>query len=77
VNAMKRLAPPQALRKPFEEYLDSRREVQEWDRDALVAAEEGDAAEYAAARENRNVTEDDRKALAEEIGFRICSGSDL
>jgi hypothetical protein len=29
------------------------------------------------ARESRDQTEGDRKALAEAVGFRECSGSDL
>jgi hypothetical protein len=79
-NAVERfeaLDPPPGSASAYNAYLASQREVMRWDRDALAAAEAEDAVAYAEARESRNRTEDDRKRLAEEVGFEECSGSDL
>jgi hypothetical protein len=78
-NAVERfeaLAPPPALAPVFTRYVASQREVREWDRDALVAAEAEDPTAYVEARETRNDTESDRRGMAEEIGFHVCSGSE-
>jgi hypothetical protein len=77
VEQFEALDPPQSLATAYGAYVAAQREVMEWDRDALAAAESEDAAAYAEARESRDQTEDDRKALAEAVGFRECSGSDL
>ncbi|HEX6781880.1 MAG TPA: serine/threonine-protein kinase [Solirubrobacterales bacterium] len=79
-NAVERfeaLVPPPSLEAAYDRYVGSQREVREWDRDALAAAEAEDPTAYVEAREDRNDTEDDRKVLAEEVGFEECSGSDL
>jgi protein kinase-like protein len=77
VREFNALRPPRSLERAYEKYVGSREQVNQWDRDALRAAEAGDEAAYREAREDRNDTEDDRKVLAEEVGFRECSGSDL
>jgi serine/threonine protein kinase len=78
-NAVKQfeaLVPPPTLESKYARYVASQREVRKWDRDALAAAEAEDATAYLEARETRNDTEADRKQLAEEIGFHVCSGSE-
>ncbi|HEY8501564.1 MAG TPA: serine/threonine-protein kinase [Solirubrobacterales bacterium] len=77
VREFNALTPPESLERAYEKYVGSREQVNQWDRDALRAAEAGDEAAYREAREDRNDTEDDRKVLAEEVGFKECSGSDL
>ena len=77
VEQFEALVPPQAVAPAYDDYVASQREVMEWDRDALAAAESGDAVAYGEARQARDETEDERKRLAEAVGFRVCSGSDL
>jgi hypothetical protein len=76
VDRFEALVPPKALKSAFDQYVASQREVRQWDRDALAAAEAEDSTAYLEAREARNDTEGDRKQLAEEIGFHVCSGSE-
>jgi hypothetical protein len=76
VEQFEALAPPQALESQYARYVASQREVRQWDRDALAAAEAEDPTAYLQARETRNETEAERKQLAEEIGFHVCSGSE-
>ena len=77
VDQFEALDPPKGLASAYDAYVASQREVMGWDRDALAAAEAEDAAAYSEARETRNATEDERKQLAEAVGFHVCSGSDL
>jgi Protein kinase domain len=77
VREMEALVPPKSKQDEFEEYLESRREVAQWDKDALQAAQQGDALAYREAYDNRNDTEDNRKRMSEAIGFTVCSGSAL
>jgi len=76
VQQFESLAPPAELKAAYGDYLDSQREVKQWDRDALAAAEAEDSAAYLEARQARDETEAERKRLAEEIGFHVCSGSE-
>ena len=76
VDQFEALAPPPALESVYDQYVASQREVREWDRDALTAAEAEDATAYVEARQTRDNTEADRKQMAEEIGFHVCSGSE-
>jgi hypothetical protein len=77
VRRFEGLVPPPSLQKPYERYVRSQERVREWDRDALRAARAGDEAAYLAAREDRNETEPERQRLAEAVGFRTCSNSEL
>ncbi|MFN8163994.1 MAG: hypothetical protein U0R26_09260 [Solirubrobacterales bacterium] len=77
VRQFNELEPPAPLRKPYAKYVASQEEVAQWDRDALRAAENGDATAYLTAREDRNATQEARRQLAEAVGFRVCSGSEL
>ena len=76
VEQFEALVPPPALKSEYAHYVASQREVRQWDRDALAAAEAEDPTAYLEARETRDDTEGDRKQLAEEIGFHVCSGSE-
>jgi regulator of protease activity HflC (stomatin/prohibitin superfamily) len=76
VEQFQALTPPSSLEPAYDRYLASQREVRQWDRDALAAAEAEDPAGYLEAREARDETEGDRKRMAEEIGFHVCSGSE-
>ena len=76
VDQFEALVPPQSLKPAYDRYVASQREVRQWDRDALAAAEAEDPTAYVEARETRNDTEGDRQRMAEEIGFHVCSGSE-
>ncbi len=76
VDQFEALVPPPGLESAYGRYVASQREVREWDRDALAAAEAEDPTAYVEARETRNNTEADRRRMAEEIGFHVCSGSE-
>jgi hypothetical protein len=73
VTDLEKLVPPKEVEKEFDEYLSSRRRVAGWDEDALTAAEAEDAAAYQVAYENRTNSEPEREALADKIGFKVCS----
>jgi hypothetical protein len=78
-KAMRRfeeLKPPPALKQDYDAYLKSQKQVAQWDEDALKAAEKEDLSAYLDAREERDATEEERKALAEAVGFHVCSGSE-
>jgi serine/threonine protein kinase len=77
VRRFNALEPPPPLRKKYEAYVSSQEEVAQWDREALEAAEAGDEAAERQAREDNWNTEDERQELAESVGFRECSGSEL
>ncbi|HEX3041864.1 MAG TPA: serine/threonine-protein kinase [Solirubrobacterales bacterium] len=76
VEQFEALVPPQSLKAAYNRYVASQREVKQWDRDALAAAEAEDPTVYVEARETRTDSEADRKQMAEEIGFHVCSGSE-
>jgi hypothetical protein len=76
VKQFEALAPPPAMESEYARYVASQREVRQWDRDALAATKADDPTAYLEARETRDDTEGDRKQLAEEIGFHVCSGSE-
>jgi hypothetical protein len=69
------LRPPPGLGNAYRAYVKAQEEVASWDRDALRAAKDGDAIAYREARETRDETQEERKRLAEAVGFRVCSGS--
>jgi hypothetical protein len=77
VREFNQLVPPPSLERAYGNFVASQEQVKQWDVDAMKAAEGEDEAAYLEAREDRNVTEDDRKALAEAVGFKECAGSDL
>jgi hypothetical protein len=67
------LRPPAAIEKPFSEYVQAQERVKGYDREALEAAEAGDANAYLAARERRNAEAGERYDLAREVGLKQCS----
>jgi serine/threonine protein kinase len=77
VRRFNALVPPPRRERAYERYVRSQEEVRQWDRDALRAAQAEDEAAYLAAREDRNATEPERQRLAEAVGFKICSNSEL
>lgn len=76
IRRFEALVPPAPLKKPFDAYVRSQEEVAQWDREALKAAERGDRPAYLAARVQRDATAEERKLLAEAVGFHVCSGSE-
>jgi hypothetical protein len=70
------LKPSPALKQSYDAYVKSQQQVARWDKEALKAAEKGDLPAYLEAREKRDATEEERKALAEAVGFHVCSGSE-
>ena len=77
VREFNELQPPPSLERAYRNFVASQEQVKQWDIDALRAAEEENEIAYDEAREDRNQTEDDRKEMAEEVGFKECAGSDL
>jgi hypothetical protein len=77
VREFNEMVPPPSLERAYRNFVASQEQVKQWDIDALRAAEAQDEAAYREAREDRNDTEDDRKDLAEEVGFKECAGSEL
>ena len=76
VRRFEELKPPPALKRDYDAYVKSQKQVAQWDRDALKAAEKEDLSAYLGTREKRDATEAERKALAEAVGFHVCSGSE-
>ncbi|HEU4738679.1 MAG TPA: serine/threonine-protein kinase [Solirubrobacterales bacterium] len=77
VREFNQLQPPSSLEQAYRNFVASQEQVNQWDIDALVAAEEEDEIAYDEAREDRDQTEDDRKEMAEAVGFKECAGSGL
>jgi hypothetical protein len=77
VRRFNALVPPPGMESAYQRYVRSQEEVRQWDVDALRAAQADDETAYLAAREDRNATEPERQQLAEAVGFKICSNSEL
>ena len=77
VEKFNKLKPPASLEKRYAAYVSAQEEVAQWDKDALRAAEREDEAGYQEARNDNFNTEGERQELAEAVGFRECSGSEL
>jgi hypothetical protein len=69
------LEPPADLRGAYEGYAQAQKRVKAYDREALRAAEAGDATAYLAARERRDAEAGKRYELAREVGLEQCSAS--
>jgi serine/threonine protein kinase len=76
VREFRALEPPAELRSAYGAYVEAQEEVAGWDRDALRAAKEGDATAYLEARATRDESAEERRQLAEAVGFHVCSGSE-
>lgn len=75
VNRFRRLAPPRSVEPAFDEYVEAQERVMRYDRQALKAAEAGDATAYLAARQRRDDEAAERYDLARQIGLQKCSPS--
>jgi serine/threonine protein kinase len=75
VRRFQELEPPADLRGAFEGYAQAQERVKAYDREALRAAEAGDATAYLAARESRDAEAGKRYELAREVGLEQCSPS--
>jgi hypothetical protein len=73
VNEFRRLGAPPAVEPAFSKYVQAQERVMRYDRQALRAAETGDAPAYVAARERRDAEAAERYDLAREIGLEQCS----
>jgi serine/threonine protein kinase len=76
IRRFEELKPPPTLKHDYDAYVKSQKQVAQWDEDALKAAEKEDLSAYLDAREKRDATEEERRALAEAVGFHVCSGSE-
>jgi hypothetical protein len=77
VRQFRELESPAALKKQYEKYVRAQEEVANLDREALRAAEAEDSTAYQAARAARDEGKEERRLLAEDVGFHVCSGSEL
>jgi serine/threonine protein kinase len=73
VNGFRRLSAPPSVEPAFRKYVLAQERVMRYDRQALKAAEAGDAGAYVAARERRDAEAAERYDLAREIGLEQCS----
>jgi hypothetical protein len=75
VERLQRLDAPASVEPAFEQYVRAQERVMRYDRQALQAAEAGDASAYVAARERRDGEQAERYDLAREVGLEQCSAS--
>ncbi len=73
VNRFRRLVAPAGVEPAFAKYMEAQERVMRYDRQALKAAQEGDAEAYVAARALRDAESEERYDLAREVGLRECS----
>jgi serine/threonine protein kinase len=73
VNRFRRLNAPPSVEPAFGQYVHAQERVMRYDRQALRAAEAGDATAYVAARERRDAEQAERYDLAREVGLEQCS----
>jgi hypothetical protein len=75
VRRFQALSAPAGLRPDYERYVSAQERVKAYDRQALRAAEAGDAGAYVAAREQRDREQPERYELARAVGLKTCSAS--
>jgi serine/threonine protein kinase len=75
VERFRRLEPraPASVEPAFQKYVRAQEQVMRYDRQALEAAQAGNAAAYVAARERRDAEQAERYDLARAIGLEQCS----
>ena len=73
VDGFEALRPPPSLESDFDKYVGVQLRIRRLDREALRAAERGDAAAYREARAARDALQPRRYELARAIGLRECS----
>lgn len=75
VNGFRKLVAPESVEPAFHEYVQAQERVMRYDRQALRAAEAGDATAYLAARKKRDNETEERYDLARTVGLKECSTS--
>ncbi len=75
VKRFEALAPPPSVAGAYEKYVRAQQRVHAYDVEALEAAKREDTTAYLRAREKRDEEQPERHALAQEIGFKVCSAS--
>ncbi|HXS48174.1 MAG TPA: serine/threonine-protein kinase [Solirubrobacterales bacterium] len=73
VGRFRALRPPPALEADYEDYVRTQERVKDYDRQALDAADAGDATAYLEARQRRDGEVGERYELARSLGFETCS----
>jgi serine/threonine protein kinase len=73
VNGFRKLVAPPSVEPAFHDYVQAQERVMRYDRQALRAAEAGDATAYLAARARRDAEAGERYELAREVGLKKCS----
>jgi hypothetical protein len=73
VERFEELHAPASVEPAFRKYVEAQKRVMRYDRQALKAAEAGNAAAYVAARKRRDDEMAERYDLAREIGLEKCS----
>jgi hypothetical protein len=73
VAGLRALEPPAGSESAYDAYVEAQTRVRSYDRQALRAAEEGDADAYLAARAERDSEQPLRYRLARQIGLEECS----
>ena len=73
VIGFRKLVAPRSVEPAFHQYVRAQERVMRYDRQALSAAEAGDAAAYLAARARRDAEAGERYELAREVGLKKCS----
>jgi hypothetical protein len=73
VEGFEALDPPAAISSQYEEYVKAQTRVRKYDRQALRAAKQGDAAAYLEAREARDDEQHLRYELARALNLKKCS----
>ena len=73
VTEMRKLEPSENDARLFNRYLKMREEVADFDREAVVAAEEENATAYVTAYGKRDALTPDMERVADKIGFEVCS----
>lgn len=75
VKGLEALDPPAGLQARYEEYVKSQVRVRKYDKQALRAAEAGDATAYLEAREARDDEQHLRYELARAVNLKQCSAT--
>ena len=75
VARLEALRPPVEIEGLYETYLDLRRDVHDFDRRALAAAAGGDLGGFQSWRRANTEAGPERSAIAQEIGFEVCSAN--
>jgi pyruvate/2-oxoglutarate dehydrogenase complex dihydrolipoamide acyltransferase (E2) component len=70
---LREMDPPEELSDPYDRYLEARDEVSDLLEQGKQAAEDQDGAAYGEAQEKAVSAAPERRRLARELGFQVCS----